>query len=188
MVDRSRHLPRQLEKHRPYVLARHPAAERHRRAAHRPHARAHRDRCHHPLASHARRQHAVAARAPTTPASPPRWWSSAKLAEEGINRRDLGREEFEKRVWEWKAQSGDTIKRQMIRLGASCDWSPRALHARPGPLARRPRSLRPPLRKRPHLPRRVHGELVPALPDRHLRSRSRSTKKRRATSGTSAIR
>jgi valyl-tRNA synthetase len=46
-----------------------------------------------------------------------------KLAEEGINRRDLGREEFEKRIWEWKAQSGDTIKRQMIRLGASCDWS-----------------------------------------------------------------
>jgi valyl-tRNA synthetase len=26
-------------------------------------------------------------------------------------------------VWEWKAQYGDTIKRQMIRLGASCDWS-----------------------------------------------------------------
>ena len=46
-----------------------------------------------------------------------------KLAEEGLNRRDLGREEFEKRVWEWKQQYGDTIKRQMIRLGASCDWS-----------------------------------------------------------------
>ncbi|HUP05198.1 MAG TPA: valine--tRNA ligase, partial [Bryobacteraceae bacterium] len=48
---------------------------------------------------------------------------SRKLAEEGINYRDLGREEFEKRVWQWKAESGDTIKRQMIRLGASCDWS-----------------------------------------------------------------
>jgi valyl-tRNA synthetase len=46
-----------------------------------------------------------------------------KLAEEGINYRDLGREEFEKRVWQWKAQSGDTIKNQMVRLGASCDWS-----------------------------------------------------------------
>ena len=46
-----------------------------------------------------------------------------KLAEEGINRRDLGREEFEKRVWEWKAQYGDTIKNQMVRLGASCDWT-----------------------------------------------------------------
>ncbi len=89
-----------------------------------------------------------------------------QLAEEGINRRDLGREEFEERVWEWKAESGGTIKRQMIRLGASCDWSPRALHPRPRPLPRRPRSLRPPLRKRPDLSRRVHGQLVPALPDR----------------------
>ena len=46
-----------------------------------------------------------------------------KLAEEGLDRRTLGREKFEQRVWEWKAQYGDTIKRQMIRLGASCDWS-----------------------------------------------------------------
>ena len=46
-----------------------------------------------------------------------------KLAEEGIDYRALGREEFEKRVWQWKAESGDTIKRQMVRLGASCDWS-----------------------------------------------------------------
>ena len=46
-----------------------------------------------------------------------------KLAEEGLDRRAMGREKFEQRVWEWKAQYGDTIKRQMIRLGASCDWS-----------------------------------------------------------------
>jgi valyl-tRNA synthetase len=46
-----------------------------------------------------------------------------KLAEQGVDYRALGREEFEKRVWEWKAESGDTIKRQMVRLGASCDWS-----------------------------------------------------------------
>jgi valyl-tRNA synthetase len=45
------------------------------------------------------------------------------LREQGIERRDLGREEFEKRVWEWKEQSGGTIKRQMVRMGASCDWS-----------------------------------------------------------------
>jgi valyl-tRNA synthetase len=45
------------------------------------------------------------------------------LREQGIDRRDLGRDEFEKRVWEWKEQSGGTIKRQMIRMGASCDWS-----------------------------------------------------------------
>ena len=46
-----------------------------------------------------------------------------KLAEQGLKRKEIGREEFERRVWEWKAESGGTIKRQMIRLGASCDWS-----------------------------------------------------------------
>ena len=46
-----------------------------------------------------------------------------ELAKHGMSRQNLGREEFERRVWEWKAQSGGTIKKQMIRLGASCDWS-----------------------------------------------------------------
>jgi valyl-tRNA synthetase len=45
------------------------------------------------------------------------------LAKEGIKRQDLGREEFERRVWKWKEESGGVIKQQMIRLGASCDWS-----------------------------------------------------------------
>ncbi|HUB33289.1 MAG TPA: valine--tRNA ligase [Bryobacteraceae bacterium] len=55
-----------------------------------------------------------------------------QLAEKGINYRDLGRDEFEKRVWQWKAESGDTIKRQMIRLGASCDWSRERFTLDPG--------------------------------------------------------
>jgi valyl-tRNA synthetase len=38
-------------------------------------------------------------------------------------RRDLGREEFLKRVWAWKEHSGGTIVNQLKRLGASCDWS-----------------------------------------------------------------
>ena len=54
------------------------------------------------------------------------------LAEQGIKRRDLGREKFEERVWQWKAQYGDTIKRQMIRLGASCDWSRERFTLDPG--------------------------------------------------------
>ncbi|MBN8919459.1 MAG: valine--tRNA ligase, partial [Rhizobiales bacterium] len=37
--------------------------------------------------------------------------------------RELGREEFIKRVWAWKEESGGTITRQLRRLGASCDWS-----------------------------------------------------------------
>ncbi len=46
-----------------------------------------------------------------------------QLDQQNINRRDLGREEFLKRVWQWKEESGSTITRQMRRLGASCDWS-----------------------------------------------------------------
>jgi valyl-tRNA synthetase len=37
--------------------------------------------------------------------------------------RELGREAFIKRVWEWKAESGGAILSQLKRLGASCDWS-----------------------------------------------------------------
>ena len=46
-----------------------------------------------------------------------------QLAERQIQRRDLGRDEFVRRVWEWKEESGGTIVRQLKRLGASCDWS-----------------------------------------------------------------
>ena len=46
-----------------------------------------------------------------------------QLAEEGKTRHDLGRQQFIDRVWQWKAQSGGTINRQLRRLGASCDWS-----------------------------------------------------------------
>ncbi len=46
-----------------------------------------------------------------------------ELAKKGLKRAELGREEFERRVWQWKSHSGGTIKQQMIRLGESCDWS-----------------------------------------------------------------
>jgi len=38
------------------------------------------------------------------------------------SRRAMGREEFVKRVWKWKEESGGTITRQLKKLGASCDW------------------------------------------------------------------
>jgi valyl-tRNA synthetase len=44
------------------------------------------------------------------------------LKEEGKTKDDLGREQFEKRVWEWKEQSGGRIQNQLRRLGCSCDW------------------------------------------------------------------
>ncbi|HJT52120.1 MAG TPA: valine--tRNA ligase [Nitrosospira sp.] len=46
-----------------------------------------------------------------------------QLDQQNIDRRDLGREEFLERVWQWKTESGSTISLQMRRLGASCDWS-----------------------------------------------------------------
>jgi valyl-tRNA synthetase len=44
------------------------------------------------------------------------------LAEQNIDRRDIGREKFVERVWQWKAESGGTIAQQLRRLGASLDW------------------------------------------------------------------
>ncbi|HEX6549812.1 MAG TPA: valine--tRNA ligase, partial [Gammaproteobacteria bacterium] len=46
-----------------------------------------------------------------------------QLAAAGKTRHDLGREQFIKRVWQWKEESGSTISRQMRRIGDSCDWS-----------------------------------------------------------------
>ncbi len=46
-----------------------------------------------------------------------------QLMERQIRRRDLGREEFVDKIWEWKAESGGIISKQLKRLGASCDWS-----------------------------------------------------------------
>jgi valyl-tRNA synthetase len=45
-----------------------------------------------------------------------------QLAERQISRQSLGREKFVERVWEWKAESGGTITRQLRALGASPDW------------------------------------------------------------------
>ena len=45
------------------------------------------------------------------------------LAEKNIYRKDLTREEFIEKIWEWKEYSGSTIINQLKRLGSSCDWS-----------------------------------------------------------------
>jgi len=46
-----------------------------------------------------------------------------KLKESNLNKNDLGRTEFIKRVWKWKEQSGGIIIEQLKKLGCSCDWS-----------------------------------------------------------------
>jgi valyl-tRNA synthetase len=45
-----------------------------------------------------------------------------QIEAQGKSKRELGREEFNRRVWQWKQQSGSTITRQMRRLGTSGNW------------------------------------------------------------------
>ncbi len=55
-----------------------------------------------------------------------------QLAAQGLDRKTLGREEFLKRVWAWKEESGSTITKQMRRLGSSCDWTRERFTMDPG--------------------------------------------------------
>ena len=45
-----------------------------------------------------------------------------QLSAENVSRRDLGRDAFVKKIWEWKSKSGGMIHKQLMRLGASADW------------------------------------------------------------------
>jgi valyl-tRNA synthetase len=51
---------------------------------------------------------------------------------DNVGRRDMGREAFVAKVWEWKAESGGQIVNQLRRLGASCDWSRERFTLDPG--------------------------------------------------------
>ena len=75
-----------------------------------------------------------------------------QLAEQKINYRDLGREEFIKRVWEWKEESGGTIQRQMMQMGECCDWSREKFTLSPELVARGDRSFRAAVRRGTDLP------------------------------------
>jgi valyl-tRNA synthetase len=55
-----------------------------------------------------------------------------QLEAEGINRKELGREKFTEKVWEWKEQSGGTITQQLRRMAASTDWSRERFTMDPG--------------------------------------------------------
>src|ERR1039457_5839993 len=56
-----------------------------------------------------------------------------ELAKQGLTRQQLGREEFDKRMWEWKEIYQKRIDDQMKRLGSSCDWRPERFSLDPGP-------------------------------------------------------
>ncbi|MCK9563096.1 MAG: valine--tRNA ligase, partial [Bacteroidales bacterium] len=55
-----------------------------------------------------------------------------QLGADGVSRHDLGREKFLDKVWEWKAESGGAITRQIRRLGSSVDWSRERFTMDPG--------------------------------------------------------
>ena len=45
-----------------------------------------------------------------------------EMAKKGLTKKDIGREAFLKRAWDWRAEYGSTIVKQLRRLGSSCDW------------------------------------------------------------------
>ncbi|MCY4035865.1 MAG: valine--tRNA ligase, partial [bacterium] len=55
-----------------------------------------------------------------------------RLAEQGVDRRSLGREKFLEHVWDWKEAYGGQIVGQLKRVGASCDWSRERFTMDPG--------------------------------------------------------
>jgi valyl-tRNA synthetase len=55
-----------------------------------------------------------------------------QLEKEGLTRRELGREQFEARVWKWKEEHGGRIVEQMKRAGVSCDWTRERFTLDPG--------------------------------------------------------
>jgi valyl-tRNA synthetase len=55
-----------------------------------------------------------------------------QLAQQGVTRIQLGRQEFERRVWQWKEHAGGTIQKQMRREGISVDWSRERFTLDPG--------------------------------------------------------
>ena len=110
------------------------AAQRDRQPAHGPRAELHASGHPDPLSPHARRD------ALWQPGTDHAGIATQMVVERAAGRRrarratDLGRAAFIDRVWQWKAESGGTITRQLRRLGASPDWAARALHHGRGPV------------------------------------------------------
>ena len=97
------------------------------------------------------------------------------LAAEGTDRRDLGREAFIEKVWQWKAESGGTIVNQLRRLGASPDWERERFTMDDGLSAKAVRKVFVELyKRRPDLPRQAAGQLGPAAAHGDLGPRGRA--------------
>ncbi len=92
------------------------------------------------------------------------------LAAEGNqDRRSMGREAFIARVWQWKAESGGTITRQLRRLGASLDWARERFTLDEGLSAAVRETFVAFAREGADLSRAAAGELGPGVADRDFR-------------------
>ena len=96
------------------------------------------------------------------------------LAKEGKDRHQLGRDAFVDRVWQWRETYGDRILNQLRRLGASCDWSRERFTLDAGLSQAVTESLRRSVQQEAHLSRQAANQLVPAMRNGAVRSRSRS--------------
>ena len=151
------------------------AAERHRQPAHGPRLQPHADGHPGPLAPDARASTCSGSPASTTPASPRRWSSSASWRRPAtLGRREMGREAFVAKVWEWKEQSGGTILEQCKRLGDSLRPLAQPLHHGPGLPRRGAARSSSSSTTGADLPRQAAGQLGPAFRDRDLRPRGRA--------------
>ncbi len=68
-----------------------------------------------------------------------------KLASEGLDRHQVGREKFIEAVWEWRGEYGSAIINQLKRLGASCDWERERFYHGRRPFESRPKGFRDPV-------------------------------------------
>ena len=164
------------------------AAERHRLPAHRPRAEQHPAGHADPLRAACAAASAVAARHRPCRHRHPDGGRAPAGRSRASSRRELGRDAFVEKVWEWKAESGGTITSQLRRLGASRDWARERFTMDEGLSAAVRKVFVAAAPRGPDLPRQAAGELGPAVPDRHLRPRGRAAGGQGPVSGTSAIR
>lgn len=98
-------------------------------------------------------------------ALPRRTWRDARAGQgEGKGRKDLGREAFIERVWEWREDYGHRILDQIRALGASVDWSRLRFTMDEGLSAAVRKVFVQLYNRRPHLQGRLYHQLVLPLP------------------------
>ena len=111
-----------------------------------------------------------------------------QLAKEGRRRKTWAARSSRSACGSGRRRAAARSSPQLRLMGFSLDWSRERFTLDARPVPRGARGVRLALRAGPHLPRRLHRQLVPALRDRALRPRGGDARRARAASGTSAIR